>query len=69
MNDQEQPPSQGTEATDDEAAKQADNPGVDEIAGERDENDEGGLGDRTGASGGAQPTQPDDEQNKGQLRK
>lgn len=44
-----------------DGSKQADNPGVDEIAGSGGEgDDQGGLGDRTGAAGGGGPTEPEE---------
>jgi hypothetical protein len=53
-----------------EGAKQKDNPGIDEVAGSGGEGDDkGGLGDRTGASGGATPTEPDESHDAGELRR
>ncbi|MBA2516550.1 MAG: hypothetical protein H0V22_04415 [Solirubrobacterales bacterium] len=52
-----------------EGSKQADNPDVEGIEGTGGEgDDQGGLGDRTGGSGGGDATEEGDR-NKGQLRK
>lgn len=53
-----------------EGAKQKDNPGIDEVAGTGGEGeDQGGLGDRTGASGGEKPTEPHGARDAAERRK
>jgi len=53
-----------------DGSKQGDNPGVEEIEGTGDEGeDQGGLGDRTGASGGAVAETEEGSTDAGEHRK
>lgn len=53
-----------------EGAKQKDNPDVEDTAGTGGEgDDQGGLGDRTGAAGGGTPTEPHGGHDAGELRR
>jgi hypothetical protein len=53
-----------------DGSKQTDNPDIDEIEGTGGEGDDrGGLGDRTGAAGGAAPTEPGGDKDTAEKRK
>ncbi len=74
MSDEETQSKHGIDSADKgedaEGAKQADNPGVEEVEGSGGEgDDQGGLGDRTGGAGGDQPTEPHGDKNTAQLKK
>ena len=73
MDDEQTESKHGPDAADKEGAegaKQEDNLGIDETAGSGGEgDDQGGLGDRTGASGGAETTEPHDSHDASEGRK